>query len=63
MSACVLPAALIGGIVYWLEAREYQSTDDAFVAARAEDLLQKGAGTLQRRQQTRSDLDAPARGH
>jgi membrane fusion protein (multidrug efflux system) len=35
LGAGVLLVALIGGLVYWLNARHFESTDDAFVAARS----------------------------
>ncbi|TAI66346.1 HlyD family secretion protein [Bradyrhizobium sp. Leo170] len=44
--ACVLLAALIGGGVYWLEVRDYESTDDAFVAARSFSVAPKVGGYL-----------------
>jgi membrane fusion protein (multidrug efflux system) len=33
--ACLLLLALVGGVTYWLNVRHYESTDDAFVAARS----------------------------
>ncbi|MBB4260458.1 MULTISPECIES: HlyD family secretion protein [unclassified Bradyrhizobium] len=42
--AFVLIAALIGGLLYWLEARHYESTDDAFVAARSFSVASKVGG-------------------
>ncbi|MBR0895105.1 HlyD family secretion protein [Bradyrhizobium tropiciagri] len=33
--ACLLLLALVGGGAYWLNIRHYESTDDAFVAARS----------------------------
>jgi membrane fusion protein (multidrug efflux system) len=35
LGAGVFLVALIGGLVYWLNARHFESTDDAFVAARS----------------------------
>jgi membrane fusion protein (multidrug efflux system) len=32
---CLLLAALVGGTIYWLSVRGYESTDDAFIAARS----------------------------
>jgi len=32
---CLLLAALVGGTIYWLSVRDYESTDDAFIAARS----------------------------
>ena len=42
--AIVLIAALVGGLLYWLEARHYESTDDAFVAARSFSVASKVGG-------------------
>jgi membrane fusion protein (multidrug efflux system) len=42
--ACVLLAALIGGLAYWLEVRHYESTDDAFIAARSFSVAPKVGG-------------------
>lgn len=46
VGVCVLVAALIGGVVYWLEVRDYESTDDAFVAARSFSVAPKVGGYL-----------------
>ncbi|SDE12797.1 membrane fusion protein, multidrug efflux system [Bradyrhizobium brasilense] len=35
VGACLLLLAIIGGVSYWLNVRHYESTDDAFVAARS----------------------------
>jgi membrane fusion protein, multidrug efflux system len=40
----VLLAALIGGVLYWLQVRHYESTDDAFVAARSFSVASKVGG-------------------
>lgn len=40
----VLIAALAGGTLYWLEVRHYESTDDAFVAARSFSVASKVGG-------------------
>ena len=37
-------AALIGGAIYWLSVRDYESTDDAFIAARSFAIAPKVAG-------------------
>lgn len=42
--AIVLIAALVGGLLYWLEVRHYESTDDAFVAARSFSVASKVGG-------------------
>ena len=44
VGAVVLIAALIGGLLYWLEVRHYESTDDAFVAARSFSVASKVGG-------------------
>jgi membrane fusion protein, multidrug efflux system len=41
---CALIAAAIGGVMYWLEARNYESTDDAFIAARSFSVASKVGG-------------------
>jgi membrane fusion protein (multidrug efflux system) len=46
VGACVLLVALIGGLVYWLEVRDYESTDDAFIAARSFSVAPKVGGYL-----------------
>lgn len=44
VGAVVLVAALIGGLLYWLEVRHYESTDDAFIAARSFSVASKVGG-------------------
>lgn len=44
LAACVLLIALIGGAVYWLQVRHFESTDDAFVAARSFSVAPKVGG-------------------
>ncbi|MCK1651531.1 HlyD family secretion protein [Bradyrhizobium sp. 149] len=44
IGAIVLLAALIGGLLYWLQVRHYESTDDAFVAARSFSVASKVGG-------------------
>nr|WP_249797921.1 HlyD family secretion protein [Bradyrhizobium sp. 199] len=44
IGAVVLIAALIGATLYWLDARHYESTDDAFVAARSFSVASKVGG-------------------
>jgi membrane fusion protein, multidrug efflux system len=41
---CVLIAAAIGGLAYWLNVRHYESTDDAFIAARSFSVASKVGG-------------------
>ncbi|MGJ4939276.1 HlyD family secretion protein [Bradyrhizobium sp. HKCCYLS1011] len=41
---CVLLIAAIAGLSYWLNARHYESTDDAFVAARSYSVAPKVGG-------------------
>jgi len=42
--AVVLVAAVVGGLLYWMEVRHYESTDDAFVAARSFSVASKVGG-------------------
>ena len=42
--AVVLVVALVAGILYWLDARHYESTDDAFVDARVFSVAAKVGG-------------------
>lgn len=44
VGAIILLAVLIGGLLYWLEVRHYESTDDAFVAARSFSVASKVGG-------------------
>jgi membrane fusion protein (multidrug efflux system) len=44
VAACALVVALVGGIAYWLNVRHYESTDDAFVAARSFSVSPKVGG-------------------
>ncbi|RXT41169.1 HlyD family secretion protein [Bradyrhizobium betae] len=44
VGAVVLIAALVGGLLYWLAIRHYESTDDAFVAARSFSVASKVGG-------------------
>lgn len=44
VGAVVLIAALVGGLLYWLDVRHYESTDDAFVAARSFSVASKVGG-------------------
>jgi membrane fusion protein, multidrug efflux system len=41
---CLVLVAAIGGLVYWLEVRDYETTDDAFVAARSFSIAPKVGG-------------------
>ncbi len=41
---CILLIAAIGALAYWLNARHYESTDDAFVAARSYSIAPKVGG-------------------
>jgi membrane fusion protein (multidrug efflux system) len=45
---CVVAALVIGGLLYWLHARQYESTDDAFVDAHIVRIAPTVAGTLVR---------------
>ncbi|MGY8679312.1 HlyD family secretion protein [Bradyrhizobium sp. UFLA05-153] len=42
--ALVLIAVLVSGLVYWLNIRHYESTDDAFIAARSFSVASKVGG-------------------
>jgi membrane fusion protein (multidrug efflux system) len=44
LGACVLLIALTGGVAYWLQVRHFESTDDAFVAARSFSVAPKVGG-------------------
>jgi membrane fusion protein (multidrug efflux system) len=44
LAACVLLIALVGGVAYWLQVRQFESTDDAFVAARSFSVAPKVSG-------------------
>ncbi|WP_445220547.1 HlyD family secretion protein [Bradyrhizobium sp. Pa8] len=44
VGAIVLIAALVGGLLYWREVRHYESTDDAFIAARSFSVASKVGG-------------------
>src|SRR5262249_21359446 len=44
VGACLLLAAAIGGLAYWLAVRDYESTDDAFVTARSFSIAPKVGG-------------------
>jgi membrane fusion protein, multidrug efflux system len=44
VGAIVLLAALIAGLLYWLQVRHYESTDDAFVVARSFSVAAKVGG-------------------
>ena len=43
---CVVAAAMIGGTLYYLDARQYESTDDAFVDAHIVRISAQNAGQL-----------------
>jgi membrane fusion protein (multidrug efflux system) len=43
-AACILVVVLIAGLLYWLNIRHYESTDDAFVAARSFSIAPKVGG-------------------
>lgn len=43
-ATCLLLVAAIGGLAYWLSVRDYESTDDAFVAARSFSIAPKVGG-------------------
>ena len=41
---CLLLVAVTGGLIYWFSTRDYESTDDAFVAARSFSVAPKVSG-------------------
>lgn len=43
-AAVVLAVVVVGGVIYWSDARHYESTDDAFVAARSFSVASKVGG-------------------
>ena len=43
-AACIAAVGLIAGLLYWLDARHYESTDDAFVATRSFSIAPKVSG-------------------
>ena len=46
VAACLLVVAAVGGLLYWLSVRDYESTDDAFVAARSFSIAPKVGGYI-----------------
>ncbi len=44
VTAILLLIAIIGGVAYWLDIRNYESTDDAFIAARSFSIAPKVGG-------------------
>ena len=46
VAACVLFVVAVGGLLYWLSVRDYESTDDAFVAARSFSIAPKVGGYI-----------------
>jgi membrane fusion protein, multidrug efflux system len=46
IGAVVLGALIVGGTLYWLDARHYQSTDDAFVDAYSTQMAPRVAGQV-----------------
>lgn len=45
-AACLLVLAATGGLAYWLSVRNYETTDDAFIAARSFSVAPKVGGYL-----------------
>lgn len=43
---CLLLVALAGALLYWLDVRDYESTDDAFIAARSFSISPKVSGYI-----------------
>jgi membrane fusion protein, multidrug efflux system len=46
VAVCVLLVAIVGGLLYWLSVRDYESTDDAFIAARSFSIAPKVGGYI-----------------
>lgn len=46
VAACLLLVALTGGLLYWLDVRHYELTDDAFIAARSFAVASKVSGYI-----------------
>jgi membrane fusion protein, multidrug efflux system len=44
VGVCLLLAVLVGGVAYWLAVRHFETTDDAFIAARNFSVAAKVAG-------------------
>jgi membrane fusion protein, multidrug efflux system len=44
IAACLVLIGIVGGVVYWLQVRDYESTDDAFIAARSFSIAPKIGG-------------------
>jgi membrane fusion protein (multidrug efflux system) len=44
VGVCLLLAVLIGGVAYWFAVRHFETTDDAFIAARSFSVAAKVAG-------------------
>lgn len=44
IATCLALVAVVGGLAYWFSVRDYESTDDAFVAARSFSVAPKVAG-------------------
>jgi membrane fusion protein (multidrug efflux system) len=44
IAACILVIGFVAGLVYWLDIRNYETTDDAFVAARSFSIAPKVGG-------------------
>jgi membrane fusion protein, multidrug efflux system len=44
VAGCLVLIALIAGVAYWLDIRDYESTDDAFIAARSFSVSPKVSG-------------------
>lgn len=45
-AACLLLVVALGGLLYWLSVRDYESTDDAFIAARSFSIAPKVGGYI-----------------
>lgn len=47
IAAIVVAAIALAGLLYWLHARNYGSTDDAFTAGHVHEISARVAGTVQ----------------
>jgi membrane fusion protein (multidrug efflux system) len=46
VATCLMLVVIVGGLAYWLSVRDYESTDDAFVAARSFSVAPKVGGYI-----------------
>jgi membrane fusion protein (multidrug efflux system) len=60
VAACLLLVVAIGALIYWLDVRDYESTDDAFVAARSFSIAPKVGGYVTDVPVTDTSMSKPA---